>query len=70
MRIKKAREQIRKFMGERNWDQYNTPKNLMLSINVEAGELLSLVEWMNDEQIGEALKFGEVVSLQSKYNLL
>ena len=29
---------------------------MIVSLNVEAGELLSLVEWMSDEQVREALK--------------
>lgn len=56
MVLKNAQKKIAKFISERDWDRYHTPKNLMLSLSVEVGELLSLVEWMSDEQVRTALE--------------
>lgn len=34
-----------KFRDERNWRQFHTPKDLAISMNLEAGELLELFQW-------------------------
>lgn len=44
---------IQKFVDDRNWDQYHTPKNLAISISLEANELLENFQWVESE---EALK--------------
>lgn len=56
MRLKKVQQDIAAFIHERKWDAYHTPKNIMLSLSVEVGELLSLAEWMDDDQLATALK--------------
>ena len=49
-------ETIREFVKERNWDQYNLPLNLAVSMSIEAGELLELFQWKTHEDVEEALK--------------
>ncbi|CAG9622913.1 nucleotide pyrophosphohydrolase [Sutcliffiella rhizosphaerae] len=44
---------INKFRDERNWRQYHNPKDLAISISIEAAELLEGFQWINSE---EALK--------------
>ena len=39
---------IRKFVSDRDWDQFHTPGNLAKSISIEAAELLECFQW-NDE---------------------
>lgn len=34
------RDELRKFVRERDWAQYHTPENLAKSISIEAAELL------------------------------
>lgn len=46
---------IRQFADERDWHQFHTPKNLAISVAVEAGELLELVQWRTDEEVAIAL---------------
>ena len=41
---------LRRFAEERNWDQFHTPKNLAMALNVEAGELLEHFQWLTAEQ--------------------
>ncbi len=36
------------FRDKRDWRQFHNPKDLALAINVEAGELLELYLWKND----------------------
>ncbi|MCL2639268.1 MAG: nucleotide pyrophosphohydrolase [Phycisphaerales bacterium] len=43
------RAMMREFVGEREWDKYHTPKNLAMSVAVEAAELLELFQWLTPE---------------------
>ena len=36
---------IRRFVHERNWEQYHTGENLAKSVAIEAGELLEVFQW-------------------------
>lgn len=38
-------EQLRSFRDERNWQQFHTPKDLAISVCIEAGELLEGFQW-------------------------
>ena len=43
-----------KFRDERDWSQFHTLRNLIVSLNLEAAELLELTQWKSDAEI-EAL---------------
>lgn len=43
------------FRDDRNWKQFNTLKNLIISLNLESSELLELTQWKTDEDLA-ALK--------------
>ena len=43
-------EQVRNFRQERDWDQYHSPKNLVMALVVEASELAEHFQWMTEEQ--------------------
>ena len=43
--------QVRAFSDERDWAQFHSPRNLAMSVSVEAGELLEVYLWSED---GEA----------------
>ena len=38
-------EALRKFRDERDWAKFHTPKDLAVSVSIEAGELLELFQW-------------------------
>lgn len=40
--------QLRDFAGERDWDQFHSPKNLSMALAVEAAELLEIFQWMQE----------------------
>lgn len=44
------REAIKTFGDQREWRQYHTPKNLMLALVGEVGELAEIFQWLNDEE--------------------
>lgn len=39
------------FRDERDWRQFHTLKNLLLSLSLEAAELLELAQWKTDEEL-------------------
>ncbi|TKH06155.1 nucleotide pyrophosphohydrolase [Peribacillus simplex] len=38
------------FRDERNWRQFHNPKDLAISLNLEAAELLENFQWKNSEE--------------------
>lgn len=44
------RSEIRKFVAERNWEQFHSPKNLIMSLAIEAAELMEHVQWLDARQ--------------------
>jgi len=54
--IATLRNRVSNFRDERNWLKDNTPKNLAISIIVEAAELLEHFQWKTDEQIRKTFK--------------
>ncbi len=46
--IEELMEEVKRFRDERDWKKYHTPKNLSLSISIEAAELLELFQWKED----------------------
>ncbi len=39
------------FRDERDWRQFHSLKNLLLSVSLEAAELLELAQWKSDEDL-------------------
>jgi NTP pyrophosphatase (non-canonical NTP hydrolase) len=54
--IAALRRRVSDFRDERDWLKDNTPKNLAISISVEAGELLEQFQWKTDDQIRDVTK--------------
>ncbi|MDR3624943.1 MAG: nucleotide pyrophosphohydrolase [Chlamydiales bacterium] len=40
----------KKFTQERNWDRFQSPKNLAMALSVEAAELVEVFMWLTDVQ--------------------
>lgn len=49
--IESLRRAIVRFRDERDWRQFHSLRNLIVSLNLEAGELLELTQWQHDEEI-------------------
>lgn len=47
--LKGIMEKQREFAEERDWSQYHTPRNLVLALVGEVGELAELFQWKSDE---------------------
>ena len=42
-------DRIRRFVSDRDWEQYHTPANLAKSISIEANELLDCFQWSDTD---------------------
>ena len=50
------------FIKERNWEQFHTPKNLLIAIGAEVGELMECFQWKTDDEIASMIARGETQS--------
>ena len=41
---------LREFANERNWDQFHSPKNLVMALNGEMGELTEIFQWLDNAE--------------------
>nr|WP_252858274.1 nucleotide pyrophosphohydrolase [Photobacterium angustum] len=48
--LHQLQEQLRQFAIQRNWDQFHTPKNLVMALSGEVGELTEIFQWLTPEQ--------------------
>lgn len=48
--IKELQAALRHFADERDWGQFHSPKNLAVSLSLEAAEVLEHFQWLTDEQ--------------------
>jgi dCTP diphosphatase len=44
-----------KFREERDWKQFHNPKDMALSLSLEVGELLELMQWKNGQELTDHL---------------
>ena len=47
--IGQLRGAVRQFVGARDWEVYHTPKNLAMSIAIEAAEIMEHFQWRTPE---------------------
>ncbi len=48
--IQKITRRLDEFAKVRDWEQFHSPKNLAMALNVEAGELLEHFQWLTEEE--------------------
>ena len=48
--IKALQEKIVAFRDARDWKQFHNPKDLALSLSLEASELLELFQWLSSDE--------------------
>lgn len=41
---------IAAFIRERDWEQFHSPKNLAMSVSIEAAELMEVFQWLDPQQ--------------------
>ena len=50
MNIANLQQRLRAFAAERQWEPYQTPKNLAMAMVVEAAELVEIFQWLTPAQ--------------------
>lgn len=58
--LKDLTRKIKKFRDERNWKQFHSPKDVAISLVLEASEVLEHFQWKNEEEIKTHLKESRV----------
>lgn len=48
--VEQLRDLVRRFVQERDWERFHTPKNLSMSLAIEAAELMEHFQWLTPEQ--------------------
>lgn len=65
--IEQLMHEVDDFAAERNWEKFHTPKNLAMSVAIEAGELMEIFQWLTPaESERVALDFSERVRVESE----
>ena len=50
MNIDDLQRRLREFAAARDWQPYQTPKNLAMAMVVEAAELVEIFQWLTPEE--------------------
>ena len=45
------RNKIQTFIDDRDWAKYHNPKDISISIAIEASELMELFQWVKDSEV-------------------
>lgn len=48
--IEEIQSKLKRFVRERDWEQYHSPKNLAMALAGEAAEILEIFQWLTEEQ--------------------
>ena len=54
--LKYLQQKIREFIWERDWLKYHSPKNISMSIAIEAAELMEHFQWLGADESKELLR--------------
>jgi NTP pyrophosphatase (non-canonical NTP hydrolase) len=50
------RSRVKAFAAERNWERFHDPKNLVMALTSEVGELTELFQWLTPQEGVEAMR--------------
>jgi len=53
--VTKLQLQLQAFASERDWEQFHTPKNLIMALMGEVGELAEIFQWLTADQAAEVM---------------
>lgn len=55
-KIKELTDRIISFRDTRDWKQFHNPKDVAISLSLEAGEVLEHFQWKSKEEVDEYVK--------------
>ncbi|SFA84634.1 NTP pyrophosphatase, house-cleaning of non-canonical NTPs [Amycolatopsis marina] len=53
-------QRLREFADARDWEPFHTPKNLVMALSGEVGELTALFQWLTPEESAAAMRNPEL----------
>lgn len=54
--ISRLADALQRFADDRDWQQFHSPKNLLLALTGETGELCEIFQWMSEADAKDAAK--------------
>jgi NTP pyrophosphatase (non-canonical NTP hydrolase) len=48
--LSEIKAQLRTFADERDWNQFHSPKNLVMALSGEVGELAEKFQWLSEDE--------------------
>ena len=48
--VQALRQRVARFVAERDWEPFHSPKNLVMSLAIEVSELMEHFQWITTEQ--------------------
>ena len=60
--LDEARARLRNFNAARDWGRFHTPKNLVLALTGEVGELAAAFQWLAEDDVADWLAKDENAS--------
>ncbi|MDR3646728.1 MAG: nucleotide pyrophosphohydrolase [Candidatus Babeliales bacterium] len=54
--IQELKDKVKTFLKERDWEQFNDPKSVSISIAIEAAELLEKFQWVDNSKSKDELE--------------
>jgi len=81
-KLEQLQRAVQEFVTVREWNQFHSPKNLAMALNVETAEIVEIFQWLTEEQsykldvekkemlsqeIGDVMIY--LINLSSKYEI-
>jgi len=60
--ISDLRSEVRRFVDERDWGRFHNPKDLSISLCIEAAELLEEFQWLSPEEVEQTRRQPEALA--------
>jgi dCTP diphosphatase len=57
--IEEIQAALRQFADDRDWQRFHSPKNLVMALSAEVGELTELFQWLTEEESQQSTRHGE-----------
>lgn len=64
--IQEIKDEIDIFVKERNWNKFHNPKNLSMSIAIEASELMEIFQWLSFDEAWNINNSDENIHVQEE----
>ncbi len=64
--FQEIKDKVKQFQASRGWGKSHSPKNLAMSISIEAAELMEIFQWVSTEEAWEIKESDEFEHLQEE----